>query len=131
MPINNRGLAGQPILPYIDFRVYAGVDAFVDMVLLDHTMTAAVPTSLTYQLDDLTNGIPMIPLTSVTPLPTSPAYTLQLPAASLQMTYPYLGSQLCQLIVRAVVTDSVTGQPANIAGVYILELCAVQTPGGA
>jgi hypothetical protein len=132
MTINNRGLAGQPILPYIDFRSYAGADVFVDLTYLDHTMTECVPTAAAYQLDNITNDVNMIPLTTlpIPPGPATPSQTLQIPGSSMVMTYQYQGSQLCQLSVTATVTDSVTGNPSSIVTVAIIELCAVQTPSG-
>lgn len=134
MTINNRGLAGQPVLPYTDNRAYAGTDLFCDLTFLDHTMTDVVPSSFKWQLDDITNDINMVPLTTVTPtggtLPPY-VYTLQIPASSMHMTYPYQGSQLCQLSIVAIITDSVTGvTTTQIVGLAILELCAIQTPGG-
>ncbi len=129
MPISNRGLAGQPTLPYIDYRVLAGVDAFVDLTFLDHTMTPVVPTSITYELDDITNNLTMVAPGTVL-VPTGSSQTLQLPGSVLTMSYPYQGSQLCQLVVRAVVVDSVTAQPSNIAATFIIELVAIQTPSG-
>lgn len=269
MTINNRGLAGQPVLPYTDYRSYTGVDVFIDLTYLDHTATEVVPTAASYQLDDITNDINMVPLTTATltqaisftitaatavvapygagsgngfylgtfnggttcgsilpvnkqvnganiavcasetvgstnsftfalqgtfaqnyftslsftdrlgnveiylaasatfstvaeagysiwtwtpatltnpftntgnyvitlnglaqVVPNTPSTTLQIPGAKMVMTYPYQGSQLCQLVVQATVIDSVTGNPAQIRGVAIIELCAIQTPGG-
>jgi hypothetical protein len=269
MTIGNRGLAGQPILPYTDFRSYVGADLFIDLTFLDHTLTEVVPTSAQYQLDDITNDINMVPLTSLilsqsisfsitaanattapygtgsgngfylgtfngnvscgsispvnqqiqganiavcasetvgatnsftfclqgtfaqnyftslsftdrlgavdtylaanatfstsaqpgysiwtwtppvlnapfTPAsvytvtlagitqttPVTPSQTLQIPGAKMLMTYPYQGSQLCQLCVTSTFIDSVTGNPASATAVAILELLAVQTPGG-
>jgi hypothetical protein len=65
MPINNRGLSGQPILPYIDYRSYMGADVFVDLTFLDHTGNPVNPQSVTYRLDDLTNAVPMIASTNL------------------------------------------------------------------
>jgi hypothetical protein len=132
MTINNRGLAGQPVLPYTDNRSYAGADIFCDLTFLDHTMTDVIPSSFQWQLDDITNDVNMVPLTTVTPSPTGTVpYTLQIPGATMHMTYPYEGSQLCQLSLVATITDTVTGNTATqIVGLAILELCAIQTPGG-
>lgn len=256
-------------MPYTDFRSYTGVDVFLDFTYLDHTMTEAIPTAASYQLDDITNDINMIPLTAITltqaiaftitaanaavapygagsgngfylgtfnggtacgsiaPVnqqinganvavctsetvggvssftlalqgtfaqnyfltltftdrlsnvetylsstatfstvaqagysiwtwtpeilvnpfttagnyvitlngiaqvtPLTPSQTIQIPGAKMIMTYPYQGSQLCQLTVQATVIDSVTGNPSQIRNVAIIELCAIQTPGG-
>jgi hypothetical protein len=128
MTINNRGLAGQPIRPYQDFRSYAGADVFVTFTFLDQTGTPVTPSSINYQLDDITNDVNMLPATIVTP--TANPFILQIPGASLNMTYPYQGSQLCQLAVQATLLNTVTGTPSSVVGVAIIELCAIQTPSG-
>lgn len=126
--INNRGLEGQPVLPYPQVRVYAGSDVFVPMTFLDYTNTPQTPTSLTYQLDDITNVISMIPSTEITAGLAS-SYTLQLPADEMVMDMQWQGSQLCQLWVSAVIPVT-GGGTQTIQGVFIIELCAVQTPSG-
>lgn len=65
MTINNRGLSGQPILPYVDYRSYMGADVFVDLTFLDHTGNPVQPMSVSYRIDDLTNAVPMQPLTPI------------------------------------------------------------------
>jgi hypothetical protein len=129
-PIPNRSLQGQPILPYPQYKAYAGGDVFLDLIFTDHTQTPVVPTSFTYQLDDLTNDINMILSTTITSgFPAAGSiYTLDLPGASMQMTFPYIGSQLCQLSGSFVAVDSVTGNSFTAPFVYIIELCAIQTP---
>jgi hypothetical protein len=126
--IGNRGLQGQPVLPYADYKAYAGVDGFFDLQFVDHTQTPVVPTSFTYQLDDLTNDQNMVPATSASPA--TSAYTLQIPGASMVMTYPYQGSQICQLSCTFTALDSVTSTSFTGKGVIIVELCAIQTPNG-
>ena len=128
MAINNRGLFGQPTLPYVDGRVYAGDDVFVDLTFLDHAKVGVTPSSFTYELDDITNNVNMIPSTVVSSGISSSKYTLQLDSDLMVMTYTWSGSQLCQLWVTADYTDSVTGNPAQSNGVWIIELCAIQVP---
>lgn len=127
MTIGNRGLYGQPILPYAKTQAYAGSDVFIPMTFLDHTKTAQVPTSITYELDDLTNDVNMIASTTVTTGLTNP-YTLQLPASAMQMSLSWQGSQFCQLWVTAVIPNG--SGTETIQGVCIIELCAIQTPSG-
>ena len=119
--IGNRGLAGQPILGYTDYRSYAGADVFLDLTILDHTGNLQIPISLSYQIDDLSNIQNMVPLTSITP--TGAQQTLQIPGSLLQMSHNWMGSQLCQILLTAVLPDNST-----VKGVTILELCAIQTP---
>lgn len=126
MAIGDRGLYGQPTRPYIDFRSYAGSDIFVDMTFLDANGAERIPAQIIYQVDDLSNAINMIQQTSVAP--TGPRQTVQIPGVSLPMTYPWQGSQLCQIWIQAVITDSVTGLASIINAVAICELCAIQYP---
>jgi hypothetical protein len=118
-------------LPFTDNRSYAGADIFCDLTFLDHTMTNVTPSSFQWQLDDITNDINMVPLTTVNAPASTVPYTLQIPGSTMVMTYPYQGSQLCQLTIVATITDSVTGNTStSIVGLAILELVAIQTPSG-
>lgn len=130
MPINNRGLAGQPTLPYIDNRSYAGEDVFLDLTFLDHTLTEFIPTYVSYQIDDITNALNMVPQTVITGSVTGPTYTLQIAGAQMQMSYQWEGSQLCQFTLTAQGIDSVTGSSFTVKGVVIIELCSIQYPMG-
>lgn len=125
MPINNRGLSGQPILPYVDYRSYQGVDVFIDLTFLDHTGALATPNSLTYQIDDLTNAVNIVPLTSVAVAGST--QTLQIPGAVLQLTHNWQGSEIFQIYITAVMPGSPTSVVKQVA---ILELLAIQTPLG-
>jgi hypothetical protein len=127
--ISNLGLQGRPMLPYIDFRSYAGADIFIDMTFLDHTQQPVVPTTISYEIDDISNVQNMVPVTNVASNGT-PLQTIQVPGAVMVMTYPYQGSQLCQIEVTATVTDSVTGLQSTAKGLAVLELIAIQTPSG-
>src|ERR1700744_6443166 len=111
MTINNRGLSGQPTLPYVDYRSYAGADVFMDLAFLDHTGTPVIPTSLVYQIDDLTNATNVIP------------QTLQIPGSQLVLTHYWQGSEIFQIWMTAVLPDGSTVQ-----SVSVLELLAIQTP---
>lgn len=127
MPINNRGLVGQPNLPYPNESGYAGTDFFFDLTFLDHTKTPFTPTSLTYQVDDITNGQNMIPQTAVTSGLAS-EMTIQIPAQYWNMTNDWQGSQLCQVLWTAIGVDSVTGLAITVPKIDIVELVAIQTP---
>lgn len=127
--IGNRSLQGSPVLPYPTFKSYAGADVFLDLTFVDHTNTPVTPTTLFYQLDDITDVTNMIPGTTVTAGLAS-TMVLQLPGSAMQMTYQYIGSQLCQLAGWFQAIDSVTGTQFSAPFVYIIELCAIATPGG-
>lgn len=126
--IGNRGLNGTTILPYANYNLYAGSDAFLDLEFVDHTLTPVTPTSFTWQLDDLTNDVSMVAAT--TSVPTSASQTLQIPGSQLVMTYPYIGSQLCQFSFSFTAIDSVTNASFTASGVACINLCAIQTPTG-
>jgi hypothetical protein len=98
------------------------------MAFVDHTQTPVVPTTLVYQVDDISNNQSMIPQVTLTPAAST--YTLQLPGSGLQMTYQYEGSQLCQLSGWIQAIDSVTGTQFTAPFIYIIELAAIATPNG-
>jgi len=129
MPINNRGLSGQPILPYVDYRSYQGADVFIDLTFLDHAGNLVVPTSFKYQVDDITNAVNVIPQTSVTVAAST--YTLQIPGSRLVMTHNWQGSEIFQIWMTATWIDTVTSASCTAQGVSVLELLAIQTPNGA
>ncbi len=128
MVISNRALQGQPSLPYAEHFILAGNDVFVDLAFLDHTLTGVTPTSLIYQIDDMTNSVNMLPPTVLSP--TSDLFTLQIPGSVMVMTYPYEGSQICQISYTMIAIDSVTSNPFTTKKVDIVELCAIATPTG-
>jgi hypothetical protein len=121
MTINNRGLSGQPSLPYVDYRSYAGADIFIDLSFLDHTGSPVTPTSLVYQIDDLTNAVNIVPATTV-PV-TGTMQTLQVSGSVLQMTHFWQGSEVFQILMTAILPDGST-----VKSISVLELIAIQTP---
>lgn len=121
MPINNRGLGGQPILPYVDYRGYAGDDFFMDLTFLDHTGVGITPVSLSYQVDDMTNAINMIPMTSVQP--TGFQQTVTIPGSSMVMSHQWQGSQICQVFIQAQLGDG-----SHKSAIAVIELLSIQTP---
>lgn len=126
--VGNRSLQGSPTLPYPRVQSYAGQDVFIDMAFVDHTQTPVIPTTLVYQVDDITNDQGMIAQVTLTPVATT--YTLQLPGAGMQMTYPYQGTQLCQLAGWFQAIDSVTSALFTAPFIAIIELAAIATPNG-
>lgn len=121
MTINNRGLSGQPTLPYIDYRSFAGSDVFIDLTFLDHTGVLVQPTTLQYQIDDITNAVNIVPGTSVTVTGTS--QTVQIPGSVLQLTHNWQGSEIFQIMWKMVLPG-----PSTVYAFSIIELVAIQTP---
>jgi hypothetical protein len=144
MVIGNRYLQGSPILPYANVKAYPGTDIFMDFSFVDHTNTPVVPTSISIEIDDITNSVVMAgPTTLVSTGATGtagspftyPAFAstmyLQCLASMWNMTFPYIGSQLCQVGMQFTALDSVSGQPfTSTAVIAIIELCALATVSG-
>lgn len=141
MVIGNRYLQGSPILPYANVKAYPGTDLFMDLQFVDHTNTPVVPTSISIEIDDITNSVVMTGPTTLsaggsttTPLfygAFAASMTLQVAGSVWQMTFPYIGSQLCQVGMQFTALDSVTGQPfTSNAVIAIVELCALATVSG-
>lgn len=138
--VGNRYLQGQPILPYANVKAYQGYDLFLDVEFVDHTNTPVIPTSIQFEMDDLTNAQTMIGPMSLSPGGASggpvlyPAFAaswyIQIAAAALQMTFPYQGSQICQLKFSFSAIDSVTGASFTGPGLAIVELCSLATASG-
>jgi hypothetical protein len=146
MPIGNKYLQGQPILPYANVKAYPNTDIFMDLQFVDHTNTPVIPTSISIEIDDITNSVVLPNCGPITLNPagavgsagspfTYPTFAatmyLQVLASAWQMTFPYIGSQLCQVGMQFTAIDSVTGQPfTSTAVVAVIELCALATVSG-
>jgi hypothetical protein len=144
MVIGNRYLQGSPILPYANVKAYPGTDLFMDLQFVDHTNTPVVPTSISIEIDDITNSVVMAGpstlaaagATGSAGIPfTYPAFAasmyLQVLGSAWQMTFPYIGSQLCQVGMQFTAVDSVTGQPfTSNAVIAVVELVALATVSG-
>lgn len=140
--ISNRQLQGQPSLPYTDNVIWAGQDVFPTLSFVDRLQVPVVPTSLMFEIDDLTNATGMYgPYTfpsvgGVIPAAPigSPAFaatmTIQIPASIMVMTNPYQGSQIVQIKWQATALDSTTGVAFQINKVDIISLCAIATVSG-
>ena len=144
--IGNRYLQGSPILPYANVKAYPNTDIFMDFQFVDHTNTPVTPLTISIEIDDITNSVvlpncgpaTLNPLgaigTAASPF-TYPAFApsmyLQVLASAWQMTFPYIGSQLCQVGMQFTAIDSVTGQQfTSTAVIAIIELCALATVSG-
>ena len=146
MVIGNRYLQGSPILPYANVKAYPGTDLFLDLQFVDHTNTPVIPTSISIEIDDITNSVVLPGCGPVALNPagaigtigspfTYPAFAatmyLQVLGSAWQMTFPYIGSQLCQVGMQFTAIDSVTGQLfTSTAVIAIIELCALATVSG-
>lgn len=127
MVMNNRGLSGQPILPYADFQSYIGQDVFCNLTFLDHTKTPVVPATLQYRIDDLTNSQNLVPLTSVT-IGLASSMVLQIPGSQMMIPYAWEGSIIAQISWTFTAIDSVTGNSFSGQSVNVIELVNIQVP---
>src|ERR1700730_773043 len=81
--IGNRYLQGTSILPYANVKAYPNTDLFMDLQFVDHTNTPVIPTSISIEIDDITNSVV---LPNCGPITLSPAGAIGTP--SLPFTYP-------------------------------------------
>lgn len=125
---NNRGLSGQPVLPYADFQSYIGQDVFCNLAFLDHTKTPVTPVTLGYRIDDLTNSQNIVQPTSIT---TGLASTMvyQIPGSQMNIPYAWEGSIIAQVAWTFTAFDSVTGNTFTGNSVNVIELINIQVPG--
>jgi hypothetical protein len=144
MVIGNRYLQGVPTLPYANVKAYPNTDMFLDLTFVDHTNTPVVPTSVSIEIDDITNSIVLAGPMTLNPAGavgtpgspfTYPAFAssmfLQVLGSALPMSFPYTGSQLCQFGMQFTAIDTVTNQPFTSNSVIaIVELCALATVSG-
>lgn len=143
--IGNRGLQGSPNLPYLQDTTYAGEDTYVQLVFLDRYNTPVTPTSIKVELDDLTNSQNMDggPNTLVAAGASTvnyiypafasganPPWLLQLTAQLMQMTFPYQGSQICNLKIVWTGLDSVNSNPFTGVFMNVIELVSTPTVSG-
>jgi hypothetical protein len=144
--IGNRYLQGTPILPYANVKAYPNTDIFFDLQFVDHTNTPVIPTAISLEIDDISSATVTMASTPVTLNPagaigtasvpfTYPAFAatmyMQVLASAWQMTFPYVGSQLCQVGMQFTAIDTVTGQPFTSTSIIaIIELCALATVSG-
>lgn len=139
--IGNRYLQGEPTLPYPLVQAYPNNDVFMDLAFLDHTGTPVVPTSISIEIDDISNSIVMLGPQALTaggatsgnliyPAFASTMY-LQIAGAVLQMDFPNTGSQKVQVGASFTAIDSVTGQSFTGNTILaIIELCQLATVSG-
>lgn len=120
---NNRAQAGQPVRPYSDNMVNANTDCWLTFYFVDRNGNAVTPTSLAYQIDNLTDNVSILPPATISPGATS--YELNIPASVNQMTSAWAGSQVNQVSYVITYSDGSTE-----SGVTMYTLIALATVGG-
>jgi hypothetical protein len=99
----------------------------LQLTFLNSAGVATEPTSITYEVDSLTTDQNVIPSTSLAP--TGTTQILQLPGASMVNTRNYLGREIFQCLITAVIpdTNASSGSITKIA-LAIIELVNISTP---
>lgn len=118
------GVYGQPVRPQIEASVVAGSDVWVDVQALDRFGVAQIPTSVTWQVDDLSSRLNMVQATTFTPV--SSAFEIHVPAASNVIQNPTRASIIAQMMIAATLPD---GSVIKVPRCW--EVVAINTPSGA
>lgn len=103
--------------------VNANSDCWFIFSFVDRNGNAVTPTTLAYQIDNLTDNVSVLGAQSLSPGATS--YELNIPASVNQMTYAWSGSQVNQLSYVITYADGSTE-----SGVQIYTVIALATVGG-
>lgn len=107
--------AGQPVMPYAMQYVAAGNSVRIDLTSIDFDDELEAPTTLQYRIDNLTDNVNAVQLTSIpTPGTTS---VLTISATVNQMYSNWRDLQLMQVTFIATFAD---GTQAQQTGVYQL-----------
>ncbi len=121
---NNRAIAGQPTRGYNDVLVNANTDVWLALTFVDRNGLAITPTSVKYQIDNLTDTVNVLAATTFGGT-LSNTIEINIPASVNQMSYPDRGSQVNQISVVAAYADG-----SKETQVFIYTLCSVATVGG-
>lgn len=122
-------LQGNPELGYTRHLVYGGTDVLLSLTFLNSLGVATEPTSITWEMDDLTNGQNMVPPTSLSP--TGATQVLQITAAQLVMDRQYQGRQISQVWIKAVIPDTNAPSGSIQANqIVVIETIAIATAQG-
>jgi hypothetical protein len=117
-------LQGNPVLPYKATTVDAGSDCWLELQFLDRTRAPAVPTTITYRIDNVTDNQVVLATTSVAPSGTT--MELNIPASLNVMQRQGQSSQINQVTVVSTYSDGSTRTKP-----FFYELIAICTVGGA
>jgi hypothetical protein len=131
MTVGPNWLQGQPELGYTRYLVYAGQDVLLQLTFLNSLGVQTQPTSIVYEMDDLTNGQNMIPAGTALAPSGGGQQVLQITAAQLVMDRQYQGRQISQVWITAVIPD--TNAPSGsitVQQAVIIETVAIATAQG-
>ena len=104
MPIGSRAWQGLPERPFVRHESMTGEDVLLQLTFLNSSGVATQPTTITFEVDSLTTNQNVIPPTSVTP--SGSMQVIQLPGAQMVNTRNYLGREIFQTLITAVIPDA-------------------------
>ena len=120
-----RGVAGQPVQPYVLYTTNVGSDVWLNLTFVDRFGNPAIPVALTYRIDNLTTDTVVLYTTAI-PGPYASQMTINIPAVINQIDNVIgQSSQTNQVSIVATFSDGSQKQD-----VFIYELIAVQVVGG-
>lgn len=125
--IGSRAWQGLPERPFVRHESMNGEDVLLQLTFLNSAGVATQPTSITYEVDSLTTNQNVIPKASL--VPSGATQVLQLPGASMVNTRNYLGREIFQCLITAVIpdTNAASGSITRTA-LAIIELVNIALP---
>lgn len=127
MTIGSRAWQGLPERPFVRHESMTGEDVLLQLTFLNSAGVATQPTSLTYEVDSLSTNQNVIPKTTATP--TGATQIIQLPGSQMVNTRNYLGREIFQTLITAVIPDTnATSGSITRTALAIIELCNIALP---
>ncbi len=128
---NSRSWQGVPELPFTEHDSYTGEDVLIQLTFVNSSGVAAIPTSVTYEVDSLTTNQNVIPSTSVPSGTLAAQFNIQLPGASMVNTRNYVGMEVFQCLISAVIPDANAASGSITKNcLVIIDLYNIATPSG-
>lgn len=113
--------AGRPVRPANQTPVYAGATCWIEMTFVDRNGAAYTPSTLSYRIDDLTNSVPIVSPTSLSP--SGSTYELAISGTVNAMSNTFKTSQVNQVTVTA--TDSSGNTYVNLLPYELIAIAQV------
>ncbi len=127
MALGSRSWQGLPERPFVHHESYTGEDVLVQLTFLNSSGVPTEPTSITYRVDSLSTNQGVIGSTVLTP--TGTTQILQLPGASMVNTRNYLGREIFQVSITAVIADTnASSGSITREALVIIEMCNISLP---
>lgn len=116
-----------PERPYVRHESLNGEDVLLQLTFINSSGVPTQPTSIQYEVDSLTTNQNIIPSTALSP--TGVMQILQLPGSKMVNTRNYLGREIFQVLISAVITDTnASSGSITRTTIVIIELCNIAIP---